>query len=251
MRALLHLSGSTAILLTLAIPARADDDADKAMTLVNEAIRAHGGMDSMLKTRSMVRVAKGELILFEQRTPFQDELALQLPKRWRWSLEQGSGAQRIRMVWVVNDEKGWQAIGGSVTEIPKLRMEEMQEEAYVLWITSLVPLKKEDGFQLALVEDATVNGKAAAGIKTSRKGHTDVTLYFDKESHLLVKTARRARESGLTFDKSYLYSGHKIFDGVMLPTKYVEMAKDKKMVEVTSLTYRFPEKLEDSTFAKP
>ena len=95
------------------------------------------------------------------------------------------------------------------------------------------------------------NGQPAAGVKVSQRGHTDATLYFDKETGLLVKIARRAQEAGLMVDKEYLFSAHKEFEGAKLPTKQVEMINGKKFTEVTSFTYKILRRVDESMFAKP
>ena len=66
-----------------------------------------------------------------------------------------------------------------------------------------------------------------------------------------MKTKRRAKESGLFLDKEYLYSAHKLFEGVHLPTKYVELVNGRKYVEVAEISYRFLRSVDDSTFARP
>ena len=52
-------------------------------------------------------------------------------------------------------------------------------------------------------------------------------------------------------DKEYLYSDHKEFDGVKLPTKEVDLINGRKFSELTSMTYKLPKKIDDATFAKP
>src|SRR5262249_25113206 len=129
-------------------------------------------------------------------------------------------------------------------------LEELREEAYVQWLATLVPLKK-DPFELAPVPEIKVDGKPAGGVKVSSKGHGDVKLYFDKASGLLVKIERPAREAGLQVDKEYVYSDHKTFDGVKLPTRSVELLNGKKFTQLSSAAYKFLDKPDASAFDKP
>ena len=87
---------------------------------------------------------------------------------------------------VVNGDKGWQSAGGPAMALGAERLREIRNEMYVLWLTTLTPLKKDD-VQLSPLPDIKVHGEAAAGIKATSKGHPDVKLYFDKKTHLLVK----------------------------------------------------------------
>ena len=155
----------------------------------------------------------------------------------------------MRLVLVVTGDKGWQSASGTVTDIGKERVEELREEAYVLWLSTLLPFLKDNGFTLTPLPEAVVDGQPAAGVKVAHKGHGDVMLYFDKRSGLLVKTARRAKEAGLSLDKEYHYSAHKLFEGVYLPNKYVELVNGRKFVEVAEISYRFLRSIDESTFA--
>ena len=75
--------------------------------------------------------------------------------------------------------------------------------------------------------------------------------YFDKKTHLLVKIERRASEGGQTLDEEYVFSDHKEFDGVTLPTKEVDLINGRKFSEEAGMTYKLPKKIDDATFGKP
>jgi hypothetical protein len=161
-----------------------------------------------------------------------------------------SANQKIFLVLVCNGDKGWRATGGAVVEMGKDEVSDLQEEAYMWWVLGLAPLKDKT-FTLAALPDATVNDRPAVGLKVSSKGHEDIKVYFDRDSGLLVKAERKGKEVGLPVDKAYVFSDHKNFEGVQLPTKYVEFTNGKKFVEVSSITYQFPSKIEEGTFTKP
>jgi hypothetical protein len=137
-----------------------------------------------------------------------------------------------------------------VTELGKEGLEPLQEEVYVEWLTTLVPLKK-DTFTLGPLEDRMVDDKPAAGVKVESKGHGEVKMYFDKASGLLVKLERQSTEAGFPVKKEYLFSAHKEFDGVKLPSKRTELLNGKKFVDLTSLSYKFPGKPDDTVFGRP
>jgi hypothetical protein len=152
---------------------------------------------------------------------------------------------------VINGDKGWQSVGGSVTDLGKDRLAELHEESHVIWLSFLLPFVKEQDFSVAMIPAEVVDGRPANGVRVTHRGRPDVKLYFDKQSGLLVKMARRAKEAGPTVDKEYLYSAHKSFDGVQLPTKYVELTNGRKFVEVADISYKFLRTVADSTFTRP
>jgi hypothetical protein len=250
MRALLASVLACGSLMT-APEATPADDATAAKAVIEAAIKAHGGPQMLAKAERMVRQDKGVMSLFGQEAPFTDELILQLPQRWRWTLDAGGSGPAMRLMLVVTGDKGWQSASGTVTDISKERVEELREEAYVLWLSTLLPFIKDNNFTLTPLPEAVVDSQPAVGVKVAHKGHGDVALYFDKRTGLLVKTARRVKESGLSLDKEYHYSGHKLFEGLYLPTKYVELVNGRKFVEVAEISYRFPRAIDDSTFARP
>src|SRR5205807_2410640 len=58
--------------------------------------------------------------------------------------------------------------------------------------SGLAPLLRDRQFTLAALPEAAVEGRPAVGVKASYPGQPDVSLWFDKETHLLVKTAYRS-----------------------------------------------------------
>ena len=174
----------------------------------------------------------------------------QLPQHFRLTTEVGTGQDKGRVVLVVGPDKGWQSTGGMVVELGKERLEELREEAYVLWLATLTPLR-DDGFELTPLPEARQNARSLAGVKVASKGHADARLYFDKESGLLVKIERRAREAGQAVDKEYAFGNHKEFDGVKLPTRVVELHNGGRFVDLANVSYKFLRGVNDSAFARP
>jgi hypothetical protein len=232
-------------------PVTPADDRSAAKAVLDAAIRSHGGAAELAKTALVTRQARGVMSLFGQEVAFTDELVLQLPERIRWTLDAVGSGQKTRLLLIVNREKGWQSIGGSVVDIDKDRLAELHEEAYVMWLSFLLPFIKDDSFSVAPIPPGDVDGRPAAGVLVTPKGRPDAKLYFDKRSGLLVKIARRAKEAGLAVEKEYVYRAHKPFEGVQLPTKYLELTNGKKFVEVTAISYKFLRTVGDSTFARP
>jgi hypothetical protein len=220
-------------------------DRDKALAVVEQAIKAHGGADALTKAQTRSRNGRGELTL-SGNIAFKAEEIVSLPERCRTVLE----AAGVRRVIVLNGDKGWMLTGGTTQEMNKELLAELREEPYVWWLMTLTPLQK-DSFDLTPLPDAKVNGENASVIKVSHRGHADVRMFFDKKTGLLVKIARRAKEAGIPLDKEYSYSDYKEYDGVKLPTKEVTTVNGRKLSEVKFTDYQLLSKVEDKTFDKP
>jgi hypothetical protein len=245
-----NLATALAVLLAVVVPACADDRA-AALAVVEEAIKAHGGADALAKLRTVVRKSAGRMTVADKEILFANESTAQLPDRWRVEADLRAGEQKLHLLQVVNGDKGWQSTGGAVAELTAERLKEVREDGCVWWLTTLLPLTKGTSLRLAPLPETKINGEPALGVKVSSKGHADVSLYFDKQSRLLVKTERQAVEAGAPVAREETYSGYKEFDGIKLPTRVVQTAGGKKFSEITEAAYKFPPKVEETTFAKP
>jgi hypothetical protein len=225
--------------------ARGAGDRDKALAVVAQAIKAHGGADALNKAQTRSRAGRGELTL-SGNVAFKTEEIVTLPERCRTVLE----AAGIRRVIVLNGDKGWMLTGGTTQEMNRELLAELREEPYVWWLMTLTPLQKA-GFDLTPLPDAKVSGEDASVINVSHRGHADVRMFFDKKTGLLVKIARRAKEAGIPLDKEYSYGDYKEYDGAKLPTKEITTVNGRKLSEVKFTDYRLLSKVEDKTFDKP
>jgi hypothetical protein len=246
MRTILTAALTCACLFVTAAPAPAGDRED-ALAIIGQAVKAHGGADALAKVRTAVRAGEGVIIQGENKTPFTDELTLNLPDQWRDSVVID---KKVHFAIAVNGDKGWQAVSGNVTDVGPARFKELREEMYVLGLETLTPLQKT-GFDLAPLPEVKIADRPAVGVKVSSKGHADAKLYFDNQTHLLVKIERSAVEAGLKLDKEYLFGDYKDFDGVKLPTRQVELLEGKEVMELTSASYKFPSKPDEAAFTKP
>jgi hypothetical protein len=233
------------------VPVACAADRDDALAIIDKAIKAHGGEDALAKAKLATRSGQGRMTIVKDDVPFTDTITVSLPDQFKLLLDAGKGDNKFKLALVLNGSKGWQSTGGMVVELSKQRISELREEAYRLWLMTLVPLKKEKGFTLQTLKEIKVDGAAAAGVKVSMRGHEDARMYFSKKTGLLVKIERKVAELGLKVDKEYLLSDHKEFDGVKMPTKLIEMTNDRKSVEITVKSYKFPSKIDDSEFGKP
>ncbi len=171
-----------------------------------------------------------------------------LPDKVRLQVKMG---KTFETVIVLDGETGWQADnGGPASKMLAGRTREVREEAYLWYVTTLVPLLNPE-FTLSTLPESKVGAEAVVGVKVERKGHADTRLYFSKRNGLLLSAERRVSEAGLAVDKEYLYEGHRSFGGAMLPTKETVKLNKRKWTEFAISDYTFPTKFDATTFAKP
>lgn len=223
---------------------------DDAAQIVDQAMRAHGGESALAKTKYVHRTAKGGWFVFGKENSFSAETYLRFPDGLRDTVDADVNGQKTRITIVLNGDRGWQRLGGGFQDLDKERLTELRDELHVLWLVIALPLK-ERSLTLAAPVEATVLGKPAHAIKVIGTNRPEATLFFDKQSGLLVKVERPAKQAGLSLKKEYLLADHKDFDGVKLPTRWLELTNGNKASDLTVTGYDFPARIDEKLLQKP
>jgi hypothetical protein len=233
-----------ALLLGAAGPSKADDQGD-CQALIAKAVKAAGGEENLAKYKAMTWKEKGTFYGMGAGIPYTGTYAVQWPGQFRMEIE---GVFTI----VLDGDKGWVKDQGGTKEMTKEQLAEQKESQYAGWVSTLLPLK-DKSYQLAPLGESKVADRAAVGVKVSSKGHRDVNLYFDKESGILVKSDRRAKDemSGQEVNQEAYYADYKEVAGLKLPMKITIKRDSKQFVEAENLDLKPVEKLDASVFAKP
>jgi hypothetical protein len=221
--------------------------------LLTKVLKAAGGEANLAKVANVSLKGKGTFIEEDSNTPYTLEWVQGGADRERSVSVVGEGDDKKRIVSVVTAKGGW--IKENDDETRDLTDEELKNERETLhlgWVTNLSPLKGKE-YRLGMASAIKVNDKEAVGLKVMREGFADLTLYFDKESNLLVKTERRCAhpDSGETVLEEAFYENYKEVQGVQYPSKTSLKydGKDYSKLEITDIS--FPEKLDDKSFEKP
>ena len=239
-------------LLTLLIPARADDNADLRV-LVAKAIKAHGGTDALSKYKASVTKQKGKFRGLGDAIDFTGDSSVQLPDRLRTEVHSKFGGQDFVFVQIVNGNKGWFKIAGNTDELKKDMLEEAKEQMNALNITRLVCLNDKD-YKVSPLGEVKVGDRPAIGIRVERKGYRDVSLFFDKERSLLLKLETRGKDpmqGGAEYTSTTFYDDYKKVEGMMVAYNVKVERDGKPYVESEVIEVKVSEKLDDSLFEKP
>jgi phosphotransferase system IIA component len=242
----------SAILLGLALvgPARADDSAAMRQ-LIDKAIQAQGGEAQLAKFQTATSKLKGTLHAMGMALEFTGDVTTQGSDQQRIVIEFQINNQNFRVISVFNKDKGWVKVGDDLIEMDKDKVAESREEAYAGWVMSLIPLK-DKAFTLAPAGEIKVADQPAVGVRISRKGNRDVTLYFDKKTNLLVKSENRVKDeaSGQEVTQETYLSAYDE-KGTKQAMKIVIKRDGKDFLDATMVEIKPEGKLDDSTFGKP
>jgi hypothetical protein len=228
--------------------ARADD----AKAIIEKAVKAHGGEEKLAKFKATKSRSKGTLEIMGQMLNFTQEVTTMQPDKVKEALELEVMGQKIPIVSVFNGSKGSITANGQEIPLNDTIRNELKEASNSMQIARLTPLLKGEPYTLSPVGEAQVNGKPAVGVRISNKGYRDVTLYFDKESGLMVKAERRGIDpnSGQEYSEERIITEYQTVEGMPAAKKVVVNRDGKKFMDVDVLEVKYLESVDENEFAK-
>ncbi len=233
---------TAAVVLLVSRLGLADRPSD-ARTVINKAIQATGGLEVLKKYQAQTWKDTGTYYGMGEGLPYTGEYAIQWPDKFRMEIKDV-------FVIVLNGDQGWVSAMGKTTEMTKEQLAEQQKSHYCGWVTTLAPLG-DTSFKLSLADSGD---EGTVGVKVEREGQRDVTLYFDKKTHLLAKSAfivHPDEQGGKEVLAEYYYKDYKDFGGMKISTTINILHDGKRFVDAKNSDIKPLEKLDDSVFAKP
>ena len=213
--------------------------------IVEKAIKASGGADKLAKHKSATFKGKGTYYGMGDGLPYAGNYAFEWPDKFRMEIE---GVFTI----VLNGDKGWIKEGGETKDMTKEQLAQQLMGQKAGWITTLLPLT-DKAFKIKAIGEAKVDKQAALGVKVTRKDYPEVTLYFDKQNGLLVKSTFRTKSPEQKFKEvtqDNYYQKYRDIDGVKLPGKMVINRDGKVFVEEDVSDYKAG-KVDAKVFGRP
>ncbi|MEX0585890.1 MAG: hypothetical protein WD176_04565 [Pirellulales bacterium] len=237
-----------AIALLAAIASRATADDDAAIkTLVDKAVKAAGGAEKLEKFNAATWSEKGTYHGTGTALPYDGQYAMQYPDHFRMEIK---GV----FVLLLAGDKGWTKSPEGVKDFTKEQVTEQREQQHAGWLTAKLHKLHDKKNKLTLTGETKVADRPAIGLKVSSEGYRDVTMYFDKESNLVVRVDHVVRSEelgGKEVNQEMTASNHKEIDGIMHPMKVVINRDGKVFVEAEMENLKLVDKLPDGTFSKP
>lgn len=220
--------------------------------VIEKAIRAHGGEAKLTKYRARQNKARG-ILHFLGGVPFTQEVFYQVPGQIKEVLQAEAGGKKAAIVTALNGNQGWmQAEGGRVQSLDDRMLAELKETAHLRMICRCTTLRDKD-YQLTPLTDDFVDSRPVAGVRVSSRGHRDVSLFFDKEYGLLVKSERLVLnvQTNQQSKEEVYYTAWQEVDGIVTPTRVKVYRDGKRFMEAEAYEIRYLDKVPDRVFAKP
>ena len=231
--------------------ARADEQPD-AKVLLDKAIQAMGGEAKLKKLGTVSGKGKITTIKGGQEVSIDLQGTWQGLRQYRANVEIQDGGNNFTGILVINGDKGWFKKNDNTEDAPEGMVPFIQNLFYAARMPQMLPALRDKAYKLAPLGEVKVGTQAAVGLAISHNDFKDVSLFFDKESGLPLKSEirltepRRDRESTIEF----LYSDYKDFGGVKLGGKIAIKVDDHDFtMELSELSA--VQKVEESHFDRP
>jgi len=227
----------------------ADETGVKAV--IDKALKAMGGAEKVAKFKAASCKFKVTRDENGQQFTVEGEALWQGARQARLDAEVAEGGQTNKVGLVINGDKGWVKKGDEVQDAPEALLSTLKNAFYALRTPHQLPALKDAAFKLAPLGEQKINGKDAVGVSFSHKDHRNVSVFFDKESGLPVKSETRLSDpNGKEITIEYSYSEFKEMDGVKQPSK-ITLKADGKDFTIELSEIKAKDKVDDSEFAKP
>jgi hypothetical protein len=243
MRFLLITSLFAAVLLGCARAAHTDTKAD---ALLAKAIQAHGGVKALAKYKA--KRIKLRIMEEATRMGYDHEYLVASPDKYK---DVGDGyylGQRITTTYATDGKVSWRLVMGKAEELEDQFGEWYKHEAHLYHVMRLVPLKEKE-YELKAAGETKVDDKTAFGLLVRRKGQKDITLFFDAQTSLLVKTERQVTgNSGDQVKEEAFYQDYVKKDSMPYARKIVVKQDGKTVEQIDVREVTFLEKVDDKAF---
>lgn len=207
--------------------------------IVNQYVRAVGGSKALSKIHT--ETLEGACTRVSDGKPCTFTLDTKLPNRFYSELEL-DGKNQIE---AYNGKSAWQqAASGELSTL--LGEQGQQVEAASLYYNSRLLNLKKNKLAVAFIGHAQVQGKDALQVELTTSSNIRRQLFFDPQSHLLVKES--APVNGL--DEEIFYNDYRSVDGVKLPYK-IELHRGPEVYSIHVTHAAINETVGERTFDFP
>lgn len=197
--------------------------------LISRAIVAHGGRERLTQARAERVTLRGHLYLGQASVPFTSTSFLQLPGQYRSVVEMASGARTRTIVQVLNGERGRVTVDGQ--PVAGADLAGLRQTLALNAAMRLVPLQDQTRYALEPGGEYNLDGVAVAGVRVLGKDGTKLTLYFARDTGLLMAAEHEVGGPGAKAVQQARYSQHRDLGGFVRPGKVVVYRNGQKAME--------------------
>ena len=241
---------STLAVAMTVVFAAASTGADDPKVVIEKAIKAHGGKDTLEKDVAFAADMTGEIQLPFGQTKFDGKLATELPDKYRMAMNMSIGGTDVSIVQSVNGKTVRMTVNGMAQPLPESVETELRTAIALQEIGQLVTLLDSDKYKLKAGEATKVGGQPAVTVVVTPTGGKPVELAFDEKSGYLVQTVREALSpEEKAVKETTVMSEFKEVGKAIVGSKIVVTHDGKPFMTATMSDMKLAEKLPPATFA--
>jgi hypothetical protein len=222
-----------------------------AKAILEKAVKAHGGKESLSKGHAISSKSKGSIELFGGLNFMQESIS-EFPGRIKETVIVETNGSKFTTITVLEGGKGWTMTDAPPKDLDDAALEEVKQATYLMLLGTLRFVDDKE-FVVTPLSDSTVEGKPAAGVKVAHKGFRDASLYFSKDTGLLVKLERQAYDPTTMRDvmEERLILDYQDVEGAKVAKKILVKRDGKRFLDAEITEFKFLEKVDPAEFAKP
>jgi hypothetical protein len=168
-------------------------DAEEPKAIVEHAVKALGGKE-LLARQTAWKVKFQTTGPANTGVPLTADRLIQPPDRFKEvALYKLPKIGEMEIVHVVVGRTGWVSYPrlGEVMALEEETRAAEAAELHVERVLRLLPLLEDQGVTLSPLSEEVITGRAAVGLRAAYKGQPQVSVWFDKETGLPLKTSYR------------------------------------------------------------
>ena len=209
---------------------------DRLRVLIDKVLAAHGGEDKLTKLQFTMTV--------KHSNGYVNQYWVQPPKSFRWETEFPNRTAKRIVILFPEGRRWWTKEPNGE---PKEFLPTGAEPTVEFWLDhvkffgprQVLRLKDADHKVALLDEEAEIGDRAAVGVQVTGPHYTR-KMYFDKETHLLLKAV------GSDILREVTFGDYKKFDGIPVARKEHDGYFDPEVTD-----FKVVEKFDDKLFEKP
>ena len=201
--------------------------------IIERAIVAHGGYESLAKSRAERLELRGTMYVGKTAVPFTNHLTLQLPAQYKSVVVLQQGEKRHGIVHLLNGDQAMVVIDGQPQTVNSLHLSQLRQTLQLEQAMRLVPLLSDPGFTLHAGQEFSYNGGVVISVRVQGKSQRELILYFDQKTGLLVKSEHRLDgPGGKDVTQEAFYSDYREVGGHRRPGKVMIRRDGQKVMDV-------------------
>src|SRR4051812_43324463 len=139
--------------------------AQEPRDIIEKAIKAHGGTAALSKLKATREKMRGKFHQGGKSFDFTSDTLIQLPNRFRTSLQADVSGRKLDLVQILNGDEAWLIDEGRATPVEDKMLENWKELIHAVNASSFVPVLGDKGFELVALPEIKLENKPAVGVR--------------------------------------------------------------------------------------